>query len=130
MNTDKNPAPQSDRWSYLWLAVGVALFALSMGRFRVALAAWLAPGFLIRFVRSRRIGRGLWMILLGLCVSYAIGWYAILVPQLGLPFFLFFTPVIAVQNSLPFLADRLLAPRIKGFVATLVYPLSVTASFL
>jgi hypothetical protein len=72
------PTSLFDRWSYLWFAAGVVLLILSTGRFSVAFAAWLAPAFLIRFVRTQRVGKGYWMILLGLYVSLAIGWFAIL----------------------------------------------------
>jgi apolipoprotein N-acyltransferase len=47
----------------------------------------------------------------------------------SLPIYLVMAFFIALMNSLPLLADRLLAPRLKGFAATLVFPLAVTALF-
>ena len=45
-----------------------------------------------------------------------------------LPVFLIITAVFALMNSgIPYLVDRLLTPRLKGFAATLVFPLIVTA---
>ncbi len=122
---------KSDRWAYLWLVIGALLLMLSTGRFGVALAAWLAPVFLIRFFRSRRVGRGYILILLGLFVAYGITWRSIISFFMfeSLPVYLAMAFFIALMGSLPLLADRLLTPRLKGFKATLVFPLTVTAMF-
>ena len=121
--------PVSDRWAYLWLAVGAVLLMLSTGWFNIAVAAWLAPVFLIRFFRSQRTGRGYLLILLGVCAAYGIAWRSILSFNIfeSLPVYLVLAFFMGLQNSLPFLIDRLLAPRLKGFSATLVYPLAMTA---
>jgi apolipoprotein N-acyltransferase len=122
-------SPVSDRLSYLWLAAGAVLLMLSTGWFSIAVAAWLAPVFLIRFFRSQRTGRGYLLILLGVCVAYGIAWRSILSFNIfeSWPVYLVLAFFIGLQNSLPFLADRLLAPRLKGFSSTLVYPLTMTA---
>ncbi len=122
--------PQHDRWSYLWLAIGAVLLILSTGEFRLALAAWVAPAFLIRFFRSQRTGRGYWILLLVLYAAYAISWHRVLAFAGPVWVFLIFNIPITLQNSLPLLADCLLAPRIKGFAATAIYPLAVTSLFL
>ncbi len=122
---------KSDRWAYLWLVIGSLLLMLSTGRFSVALAAWLAPVFLIRFFRSQRVGRGYILTLLGLFVAYGIAWRSILSFLMfeSLPVYLIMAFFIALMGTLPFLADRWLAPRLKGFAATLVFPLATTAWF-
>lgn len=104
---------------------------LSTGRFGVALAAWLAPVFLIRFFRSQRVGRGYILTLVFLFVAYGITWRSIISFFMfeSLPVYLVMAFFIALTGSLPLLADRLLAPRLKGFIATLVFPLAVTAMF-
>jgi apolipoprotein N-acyltransferase len=123
-------ATSSDRWSYLWLAMGIVLLMLSTGRYGVALAAWLAPVFLLRFSRSRRRGRGNLWTLLGIYVAYGIAWSSILYPIFeSWPLYLALVFVIALQNWLPFLLDRWLGRRLAGFSATLVFPLAVTALF-
>jgi len=48
------PTRIQDRLSYLWLAVAAALFLFAAGRWAIPLAAWLAPLFLLRFVRTQR----------------------------------------------------------------------------
>jgi len=122
---------KSDRWAYLWLVIGALLLMLSTGWFSVALAAWLAPVFLIRFFRSQRVGRGYILTLLGLFVAYGITWRSIISFFMfeSLPVYLVMAFFIALMGSLPLLADRLLTPRLKGFAATLVFPLTVTALF-
>jgi apolipoprotein N-acyltransferase len=97
------------------------LLVFSNGIHRVIpLAAWLAPIFLIRFTRSLPKGRGLLILLPFYCVAWVIMQYGIY-PDLGVigsafgfsyGLFLF----------LPFLADRLLAPKTKGLLSTLVFP--------
>jgi apolipoprotein N-acyltransferase len=119
----------TDSWAYGWLAAGVVLMLLSTGGFGIAVAAWVAPVFLIRFLRSQRVSKGYWITLLGLYVAYAISWYAILVSLLPLPVYMIFIIFVAFLNSLPLLADRLLAQRVRGFTATLVYPLAVTTVY-
>jgi apolipoprotein N-acyltransferase len=121
--------PQADRWTYLWLVLGVILLTVSTGQFRVAFAAWLAPAFLIRYLRTQKTGKGYLLTLLGLYVAYAISWQAILGFIGPLPVFLIFNIFITLMNSLPYLADRLLVPHLKGFAATLVYPLAVTGIY-
>jgi len=121
--------PQVDRWTYLWLALGVILLTVSTGQFRVAFAAWLAPAFVIRFFRSQKTGKGYLLALLGLYAAYAISWQAILGFIGPLPVFLIFNIFITLMNSLPYLADRLLVPHLKGFAATLIYPLAVSGIY-
>ena len=122
---------KSDRWVYLWLVIGALLLMLSAGRFGVALAAWLAPVFLIRFFRSQRVGRGYIFTLLFLFVAYGVAWRSILSFLIfeSLPVYLVMAFFMALMGSLPFLADRCLAPRLKGFIGTLVFPLAVTTLF-
>ena len=43
-----------DRLSYLWLAIAAALYLFTGGQWAIPLAAWLAPLFLLRFVRTQR----------------------------------------------------------------------------
>ncbi|NLD42716.1 MAG: hypothetical protein GX657_04390 [Chloroflexi bacterium] len=132
MERDRTEPPSSRGGAWLWLPLGALLLLLSTGRFSVPLAAWLAPVFLIRFFRRRRVLVGSLLILLGLWVAYAISWRAILsfAPFDQLPFFLILALLMAVNGYLPLLADRLLAPRLKGLPGSLVFPLAMTATWL
>ena len=55
---------QQDRLSYLWLALGILLLAFSTPRWTIPLAAWLFPVFLLRFVRTQPLWRGMLLLLL------------------------------------------------------------------
>ena len=118
------PPPAPDCRSYLWLAVAAALLLVAGGPWGIPLAAWLVLVFLLRFVRTQPLVLGL---LLAWLVRSATGAVAsqgtILYPGI-LPY------VVVVLTSLiltlPFLADRLIAPRLNGFAATLVFPLAFT----
>lgn len=118
------PTRIQDRLSYLWLAIAAALFLFVAGRWAIPLAAWLAPLFLLRFVRTQRPLPGLllaWIVrfavtavvLQGIILSPGIVYYALVLILTGL-------------TTLPYLADRLISPRLGGFVATLVFPLAFT----
>ncbi|MGD8752436.1 MAG: hypothetical protein PVG14_13495, partial [Anaerolineales bacterium] len=127
--TNKTNLPASNRLSLLWLSLGTVLLMLSSGSFGVAIAAWLAPVFLIRFFRSQSVGKGFGLTLLSIYIAFGISWRAVLAPFFPLPVYLVFALLIAVQYSLPYLADRLLAPRVKGYMATLIFPLAMTTFY-
>ena len=53
-----------DRLSYLWLALAIVLFAFATVKWTIPLAAWLYPVFLLRFVRTQPLLRGILLVLL------------------------------------------------------------------
>jgi hypothetical protein len=53
------PADHHDRSAHLWLFAAGALFAFTAGRWTFAPAAWLAPLFLLHFLRRRPVVPGL-----------------------------------------------------------------------
>jgi apolipoprotein N-acyltransferase len=114
----------TDRLSYLWLAIAAALFVFAGIQWVIPLAAWLAPLFLLRFVRTQRLLPGF---LLAWLVRFAVA--AVVLQGIILyPGFVYYPLVLILTlvTMLPYLADRLLAPRLGGFVATLVFPLAYT----
>jgi apolipoprotein N-acyltransferase len=116
---------QTDRWSYVWLAIG----ALTGFFWTIPLAWWLSPVFVLRFTRSQRVWRGFILAWLTTFLTVAVTQYGMmnaLMPS-PLPVYIITMAVGALPFTLPYLADRLLAPRLKGFAATLVFPLAVTA---
>lgn len=118
----------SDRWSYLWFVIGTVLSLFSTGQWTIPLVAWVQPIFFIRFVRTQRWWLGFILVWLATFVTGAVAWWSILGLMLSIPFFLV---TIAINTFLiagvAYLADRLLAPRLGGFAATLIFPLAVTA---
>ncbi|MGX1770825.1 nitrilase-related carbon-nitrogen hydrolase [Nocardia brasiliensis] len=119
---DSGTAPPADRLRYLWLAAGAVLSLFAMhGRWDIPLAAWLFMIFLLRFVRTSRVlvGVGLvWLVSAG--VSMFFLWH-VAIPMTGMTALggLAFGSVL----TLPYLADRLLTPRLGMVGGLLVFPL-------
>lgn len=106
----------------VWLALGGLLRLFGFGKWMIPAADWLVPLFLLRFSRRERPlpgALGIWLVL----------WIAVSIANrdiLPLPGAAYFgiTSLIAASFTLPYVADRLITPRLPGFVATLVFPLA------
>ena len=120
-----DPTMQRDRWTYLWLALAALFFAFSSGRWTLPLAAWLAPVFIIRFMRTQPLWRGLLLTWAVTFVMATITWWGL--DPMPLIVHLIIMGLGAALQLLPLLADRLLAPRLPGLASTLVYPAAYTA---
>ncbi len=109
----------SDRRSWLWFVIGGALlFFSSMGP-SFPLAAWLAPVFLLRFVRTQRPRIGLPLLAVVEAVTLGISWH--IGATLAFP-----GVVVGLLYTLAYVADRLIAPGLDGAPRTLVFPLAMT----
>ncbi len=112
------------RSAWLWLVIGAILSLFTGSRLAIPLAVWLAPVFLLRFARTRRPLSGYLVVAL---VRAAAGMVTLqgVIPAPGPVFY----PLILILNlviTLPYLADGLIAPRLQGFTATLVFPAAYT----
>ena len=115
----------SDRRTYLWLAVVTVLNLFTSGKWVIAPLVWIAPIFALRFVRGQTVWKGLPLIWLATFVPQFIAWWGL--QPLPMPDYLFFIAAATAFGVLPYLFDRLLAPRLGSrFVATLIFPLAVT----
>src|SRR4030042_2055001 len=121
-----NRYPLRDRWSYLWFAIATVLFVFTYGMYRNPLAACLAQVFLIRFLRSRKVGVGYLFICLALVVANIISWWN-LMPTNPTLVRIIMGSVFGLLYSIPFLLDRVLVGRFWGFASTLVFPFTRTA---
>jgi apolipoprotein N-acyltransferase len=118
------PTRISDRLSYLWLALAAVLFVFYDGRWEIPLAAWLAPLFLLRFVRTQRPLTGFllaWLVRFAVVAVFPSG----LILLSGIGYYLIVL-ILAGLSMLPYLADRLITPRLSGLGATLVFPVAFT----
>jgi apolipoprotein N-acyltransferase len=115
---------QRDRLAYLWLAVAILLFAFSTVRWTIPLAAWLYPVFLLRFVRTQPLVRGMLLPLLAIVLVLGLELQGPL-PVAGVSYLLIVCG-FGVLISLPYLIDRVVAPRLGGLLGTLVFPLALT----
>jgi len=113
--------------SYLWLASAAVFLLFSNGRWVIPLAAWLFSPMMMRFLREQRPLRGL---ALG-AITYVL---AALITNSGareiFPGLSYFPVAVActLLFFLPFVADRLIAHRVRGILATLVFPLAWTTT--
>ena len=117
--------PQQDRLSYLWLALGIVLFAFVSPRWTIPLAAWLFPIFLLRFVRTQPLLRGMLLLLLAETLVLVFELQGVLQAS-GVFYYLSIFGGVVV-GILPYLLDRVLARRLGGLLGTLVFPLAVTS---
>ena len=112
---------------YAWLGLGALASLFSVGgRWDVALAAWLAPLFLLRFTRVSGALTGIAMAWL-VAVASALFWNF----QLGVPFqgsTIAAGMVFATFFTLPYLLDRLLVSRLGLAGRLFVFPAAIAAS--
>ena len=106
--------------SWLWVAIAAVLLLFANGANNIALAAWLGPLFLLRFVRGRGLWAGLVTAYLLLMATFMFQFRGMVpIPGIGYYIFLF---SFGVPLVLPYAADRLLSPRLSGLSATFVFP--------
>jgi apolipoprotein N-acyltransferase len=125
-----NSYPQPDRLSFLWLVIGAALTVFIWGNWHLSLVAWLAPLFLIRFMRTQKPLKGFILVVIGLTVASSIAWSG--GAGIGVIPTPIFGAVLGLSVGLYLLIDRVLVPRLPShgfasFAATLVFPLLFTA---
>lgn len=110
----------------VWLAAATVLLLFANGRHSIAAAAWLAPVFLLRFVRTRAAWPGLlvaWLVLAGTFAYQFLGMVPL--PAIG---FAVLAVIYGLVETLPFVVDRLLASRVGGFAGTFVFPCAWVAT--
>ena len=118
-------------WSYLWLIIGFVFLIFSNGIWKIIpIATWLTPVFLIRFLRTQTKTKGLLIFVLVNCIAWIImiyGLYSAMPAWVSIVSGL----VYGIVFFLPYLADVLISPKLKGFLSTLVFPLAlVTIEFI
>lgn len=117
--------------SIVILLVGGLLVGFSSGRWLAPLAAWIGPALIMRYTRDYKNWRGFIALVVVYTLSFLIGFGAMWSANWGLPLMFSLAVGYALLWSLPYLADRLLNPRLPGFSSTFVYPLAVaTIEFL
>lgn len=116
----------NDRLSFLWLGIAAVLLVFTYGMYRNALGGMLAYVFLIRFLRSRRVGAGYLLTQAVLIVANVIAWWntAMDLPPVGR---VIFGLVAGLLYSIPLLLDRVMVRRFRGFASSLIFPVVITA---
>jgi apolipoprotein N-acyltransferase len=112
--------------SIMMLLAGSLLWGFSMGSWLAPLAAWIGPVFVMRYSRDRKGWRGYAILFAASILATSIGFIGIWLGGLPRPLVPFLAVGIGFLWSLPYLADRLISPRLNGFSSTFVYPLAAT----
>lgn len=121
----KHVAAQGTRRSaalrpWLAFAAGAVLLLFANGRNSIPIAAWLAPVFLLRFVRLQPCR--VWIpALYTVCIFTHVFAFRGMIPIPGVLYYIFLA-IGGVLALVPYLADRWLAPRLPAFAAALVFP--------
>jgi apolipoprotein N-acyltransferase len=108
------------RWDQnLCLPAAALLLLFANGRNNVPIAAWLAPVFMLRFLRGTHAWRFLAVYILAVA-AWAFQFRGMVpAPQ---PFLATVWMSYGLCMMLPFIADRLLAHRLRGFLSTFIFP--------
>jgi apolipoprotein N-acyltransferase len=114
---------KSNYWPFLWLVLAAIFILFSNGKWNIPVATWLSLVFALRFWRTQPLKRGFIIYTLVSIIPFYFAWQGV-VPIPGIGYFIFVV-ILCVFNSSFFLIDRSLAPRLKGFVSTLVFPLAI-----
>lgn len=114
------------RMTWLWLVPAAVLLPFANGANSIPLAAWLAPAFLLRFVRDRKPAAGLLVAYLILVLAFALQFRGMVpIPGPGLALFLI---VNGFPQVLPYVVDRSLSRRLPGAAAVMLFPVVWTAT--
>lgn len=122
VNSQKNTFPLEDQLSFLWLAVAFTILFFANGLRIAPVAAWVGPLFLVRFLRTQKAVRGLVIGYLANAVVFFFQWQSAF--QDAGPMFTLYTAAFGLIVFLPYVADRLLRPHVRGFAAALVLPVA------
>lgn len=117
---------------FIWFFLGFGLFMFTRSTLFVPVAIVLAPVFILLFIRSQKHGKGIMLTLLGFCLSITIALWGLFDfgdDTVSLAFNIIRSVLLALALALPYISDRLLYYRVKGFMTTLVFPVSATALY-
>jgi apolipoprotein N-acyltransferase len=108
----------------LWLLIGVVLLPFTAYQGMVPLAAWIAPVFLLRFVRtSARGGLALLLVLVAYAACAVFGQRGTAGTGIDMVWGLTAFPLVyGTEFMLPYAADRLVGPRLGTWPRLFVFP--------
>lgn len=109
----------------LWLGLAGGLWFFAGGRYAVGIAAWLAPVFMLRWLRGRRVLVGFPLALIVVALADFFAWRGIASVTMSAGLYVVFVVAAAAVYLAPYFAARALSPRRGGFAATLIFPAAV-----
>jgi apolipoprotein N-acyltransferase len=119
-NKERTMNNRKIKYSYIYLLIGLISLFFFNGRWILPIAAFIAPVFLIRFLRFQKPLKGFLIIVLVVWVSNIFVWKGMM-PMSGF-FYYFVAFMMSVFTSLTFLIDRIYTQKLKGIVSTLIFP--------
>jgi len=105
---------------YAYLVTGFIFLIFANGRWILPIAPFIAPIFLIRFLRIQKPLKGIIFILLALWISNIIIWKGMM-PMSG-PFYYIVCFIMSLFSSSSYLINRIFSVKIKGMISTLIFP--------
>lgn len=114
---------------YKWLIIGGTLMIFYNGRYVIPIATWFGPLFLVRYYRSEKTKKSILLCYIVMMFSSFISFKGVA----GIDGIIEYLVLIGMSFVffLPFLIDKLLGEKFKGFISTLILPLAgVTVEYL
>jgi apolipoprotein N-acyltransferase len=105
--------------------LALAAYAMLSPKWTVSLAAWVAPGLLIYAIKDLKPWKAYAAATIILFLSSLLSLYKVM-PFPGV-IFVVITFVTSLQAALPYWINRLLSPRLPGWVSTLIFPFALTS---
>lgn len=121
--------------AYFLLGFGLFMFTRSSNLIPfLAGAIVIAPIFILRFIRTQPLKRGVWLTLLGFTLSMNIALWGLFTfdeQWMTIVFGCIRSTVLAIIWFLPFMVDRFIHPwfKDKGILSSLTFPIVATALF-
>ena len=109
-----------NNYSYVYLLIGFVFLFFFNGRWILPIAAFIAPLFLIRFLRYQKPFIGFLFIVLAGWISNIFIWKGMM-PMSGF-FYYFLMFMMSLSTALIFLIDRVYSQKLKGIISTLIFP--------
>jgi apolipoprotein N-acyltransferase len=106
--------------SYFYLLIGFISLFFSNGRWTIPIAAFLAPIFLVRFLRFHKPLKGFIFLIIVGYVSNIFIWNGVM-PSSGFIYYII-TFMMSLFTALVFFIDRIYTQQIKGFISTFILP--------
>jgi apolipoprotein N-acyltransferase len=106
--------------SYVYLLIGIVFLFFFNGRWIIPISAFLAPLFLIRFLRFHKPFKGFLLLILVGWVSNIFIWKGMM-PLEGF-FYYVLMIMMSLFTSITYLMDRIYSQKVKGIISSLVFP--------
>jgi len=128
MNDSQKSKEKQQRLSYAWLFTGAILMYFSNWNWALPGATWLFSVFLLRYSRTQKVGSGLLILcLVSIIVGVISMWKLLSIDAIPPSFRIVSGLAVGIISLIPFVADRVIAPKLSGLTASLVFPCSWVA---